>query len=147
MNYTELSEELCGVQIRHAEAANRLMSVLSVNGEDGVLLWMLSQQEEIYPSDISEHFGLTTGRVANVLRALERKASVVRVQDKEDLRRFRIELTDSGQQEAERLSHDVLGQHEEILREIGMEDAESMVSLMKRILPALERKKADSIGT
>lgn len=105
------------------------------------MLWLNGRRERTCSSDISRHFHLTTGRVANVLRALERKGLVVRSQDPEDLRRVYVELTDPGRDYAQECYQKMLRDHQSLLETIGEEDAANLMEVMSHILKLVEEEK------
>lgn len=50
------------------------------------------------PSDLSERLGVTRNTVSSLIRSLEEKGLIARQLDREDRRRFIIELTEAGRQ-------------------------------------------------
>lgn len=73
MDYQKLSEELCELHIQYAGTMSRLLSETYARGEDGLLLWLANRNQRTYSADIANHFSLSTGRVANILKNLEQK--------------------------------------------------------------------------
>lgn len=141
MDYSEISEELCQLHIRYAGAMSRVQRSLSANGEDGFLLWLDRRKERTCSSDISRHFHLTTGRVANVLRALEKKGFISRCQDPEDLRRVYVEITDRGRSYAQDCYQNMLQNHQSMLEAVGEADAVHLVEVMGHLLKLVEEER------
>ena len=73
MKTEQIAEELNQIQITHAKAFSRLADMFTLNGETGVLIWLNQQQREVFAIDIIDHFGLTAGRVANIVKKPEQK--------------------------------------------------------------------------
>jgi len=83
--------------------------------------------------DISEHVVKTTGNMTTVIDALEKKSLVRRVRDKNDRRRYNVELTTGG----EKLVKKILPQQTKRIKKV-MERLPSMdLEHLKRICEAL----------
>ena len=68
----------------------------STPGEDGILLCLLANDQEMLPGELLEKTGLTTGRIANILKALEKKDLISRLRDGGDKRKVHVRLTEKG---------------------------------------------------
>jgi MarR family 2-MHQ and catechol resistance regulon transcriptional repressor len=66
-------------------------------------LEVLYHQGPLCQRDISEHVVKTTGTMTTVIDGLEKKSLVQRVRDKNDRRRYNVELTPEGKQLIERM--------------------------------------------
>jgi len=66
MDIDRLAIELSQMHIDYAKLLTQIADSMSINGEMGVLLWLKQQKMATYATDISEHFGLTPGRVATI---------------------------------------------------------------------------------
>lgn len=96
----ETAAALCRLNIEKAGRISQLKEHLSVDGEEAVLLWLWQRGKEEYAVNITAQFGLTAGRVANIIKRLEERKYIVREQDAEDKRRVRIRLTPEGSEAA-----------------------------------------------
>ncbi|MBE5808362.1 MAG: MarR family transcriptional regulator [Clostridiales bacterium] len=134
MEYRRLSEELCRAHLDSARVWNRICEDNSTRGEYGVLLWLMLEGEGAYSMDIARHFDLTAGRVANILRQLEAKGYIARVQDREDLRRAKIVLTEKGRTQAKDCLEDMIEGHRALIEKLGEEDARTFVRIVKKAL-------------
>jgi len=139
-----LAAELDQLHIDHTQAFSRIAGVLAQNGESGVLIWLSRRNAETYATDIIEHFGLTPGRVANIVKRLETRGDIRRLQDREDLRRVRIYLTDQGTARAGTLFEEMHEAHARLLRELGESQAREMLLLLRRYLGASEESRTAS---
>lgn len=130
--FEELTERFLQLSTEHYQEMGAMVDHLATGGETIILRLVAEKPGEIYASDLSRITGLTAGRVANILRQLERKDIVVRRQDQENRRKYRIYLTDRGrrilqkQESAARLDHGMA------LRELGLEDAQELYRILVR---------------
>ena len=74
----------------------------ATRGESGVLLYLYHVDRPMYPGELTEKLGLTTGRIANILKELERERLILRTPDVLDKRRVRVALTPEGEALARR---------------------------------------------
>lgn len=109
------------IHIDHAKQLTQIANALSSSGESGVLLWLNQQEKDVFATDIIDHFGLTPGRVANIMKKLEDKGYVLRQHPNDDLRRSYIRLTDSGHAFAEKLYQQMSENNENIINAFGEE--------------------------
>lgn len=122
------------MHIDNARLLARIANALSAGGESGVLLWLSQRDGETYASDIVEHFGLTAGRVANIVKQLERRQFITRQTDAADLRRARILLTEEGAAYAARLYREMIESHACLIEALGEEDASQWIRLFGRLI-------------
>lgn len=109
------------IHIDHAKQLTQIANALSSSGESGVLLWLNQQEEDVFATDIIDHFGLTPGRVANIMKKLEDKGYVFRQHPNDDLRRSYIRLTETGRDFAEKLYQQMSENNENIINAYGEE--------------------------
>lgn len=138
MKTEQIAEELNQIQITHAKAFSRLADMFTLNGETGVLIWLNQQQRDVFAIDIIDHFGLTAGRVANIVKKLEQKGYLTREHNITDLRKSLIRLTKSGMDYADEQYAQMHGNHIRIVESLGEEEAVTMLRLLNRILFQLE---------
>ena len=82
--------------------------------------------------DLTDAFGLSTGRMANILRQLEEKKLISRTQQKDDKRKFEVTLTKKGIKHSEALFQDLQEQHQKFLKQMGKKDAEELLRLLEK---------------
>ena len=137
MDRERLSDELNRIKIENAKLMSHIAGNIVPNGEKAVLLWLGTRKTDTYAIDIIDHFGLTPGRVANIVKSLEKRAFIERIWDAKDQRKARILLTDTG----EAASMEVLGCASAaniwLIDFLGEDDAVQFIDMLKR---ALERK-------
>lgn len=141
MNVQDYAEKLNRLDIEHPQALKRIRTMLSSGGEDGVLRWMDLRQQDTYAMDISEHFGLTAGRVANIIKKLEERGYVKRLTDSDDQRRARLFLTEGGRRKAAALHQDLNRRNEQLVQLLGEFGDRFMISL-ERMIEMAEKGEA-----
>lgn len=94
--------------------------------------------ETVTPSEMSQALDLTTARIANVLKSLERKGLVERIHDTIDRRRVFVSLTDKGRELVHRKTCEVNHGAESLMEHLGDEDAPELVRLLRRMVEYCE---------
>ena len=102
-------------------------------GEMGVLGYIHYTGGGVTPTDISRQFRISTARVANVLKALERKRYIERRNDPADRRKSRVFVTAEGRAITEKCIDDAVSHTQTVLELLGEKDAEETVRLLRRI--------------
>ncbi len=133
MDYRALSEELCKTHFQHAKVLNKVNDDLSYSGEDGIIVWLRQRGRPCFAVDIVENFSLSAGRVANIVRQLETKGYIYRMQDGTDLRKRAIALTDEGAEYAERRYEHIIDSQMKLFDKIGYEDSVELIRIMKKL--------------
>ena len=106
---------------------------LHTRGEAAVLLHLHLKTTGTTPSTLAEALQLTSARIANILRSLESKGLIERVNDTVDRRRILVHLTEEGQGFVLRLRRTALDRAYQMLSALGPRDARELVRLMQRI--------------
>ena len=73
MDYRTMAEELYTMHFAYEKSFYQWEENIAARGEDGVLLWLYYSGKDMFSGDIVRKLGLTSGRVANILKALEKK--------------------------------------------------------------------------
>ena len=118
----------------HLKELYQLSELLAAQGESGVLFCLRYANRPMLPGELMNRMGLTTGRVANILKRLEEKALVQRIPDAKDRRRVHVSLTPEGAAAAEREYRDIGARHARLLAHLGPDDAAELLRLMERCL-------------
>ncbi|MBQ5331744.1 MAG: MarR family transcriptional regulator [Oscillospiraceae bacterium] len=90
----QLSEQLKDIYFR--KSALGLENFLQ--GEMKVLSYIHHEQSEMLPGQLSSSLNMTAGRIAGILRSLEKKGFIIRRTDENDRRRVLVSITESGSQ-------------------------------------------------
>ena len=105
MDNSKLGEEVWCRHISGMRALEQLIDLSGTRGESGVLLFLYHANRPAHPGELTEKLGLTTGRIANILKVLEQSGLIERTADASDRRRVQVALTPQGE-EAARTRHE-----------------------------------------
>ena len=133
MEYSDLVKEACEVHMLFAKDVYRVIENFMSRGENRILLW-LWQQEKPCAADVIEHFGLSTGRVSNILKALEKKGYLLRERSETDHRVSYIALTEQGRTQAEAIYENLHVVFTRFFDMIGEEDARTFLDFEKKLM-------------
>ena len=131
MDYTALAHELIwALAFRKlpTESTRRLSS-----GEQGILNYLNFVRDGVMAGELSREIGITTGRTAIALKKLESKGLIRRQISEEDRRCVQVCITPAGKDAAEDLRTKVLDATVYVLTELGEQDAQEYVRIVKRI--------------
>ncbi len=133
MDYQMLAEELLRLRgkILRIPASQKLSKM--VQGELFVLSYLKDHDEIVHPKHLSENMAVSTARIARLLKIMEEKGLITRVEDLEDSRQVVVRLTEKGRAAIEPAKEDALRCVSELLEKLGPEDAEAYVRIQKRI--------------
>ena len=135
-------QRLDALSCTHQKELYRLGSAITTQGEDGLLLCLYAADRPMLSGELVERMGLTTGRIANILRMLEAKGLVDRAQDASDRRKVHITLSAQGRARAEEQYRARAEAHRRLLDYLGDEDADSLLHLLERCLEYYAEEKA-----
>ncbi|MBQ8151307.1 MAG: MarR family transcriptional regulator [Firmicutes bacterium] len=133
MSKDELALKLSQIQIDQARLLSQMSQFFSKSGETGVILWLSQRKTPAYSVDIVDHFGLTPGRVANIIKKLEEHGYILRQQDDEDLRKAHIILTPEGKEIARAEFERMNSSNGKIVEELGEEDTVQWIDLLTKM--------------
>ncbi|AVM61155.1 hypothetical protein C3V41_02645 [Actinomyces sp. oral taxon 897] len=139
------ARDLAGQVLRHLGAMHHGRSQdiqAGTRGETAVLLFLSHRRGGpgrpetdacLTPGVLAAALGLSSARVANILKSLERKGRVERLHDTVDRRRVLVRLTPAGQKEVRRRGEEMLASTTCLLTALGPEDGRAAVRILGRI--------------
>lgn len=136
-----LAEQVTQLCLERFRALYRLSEAVLPKGEDGALLCLREGGRPMLSGELVDRLGLTTGRVANILRQLEQKGLVRRAQDCDDRRRVHVALTDDGQARADERYAALVNAHCDLMDGLGEADSREAARLLERSLAHFQKKK------
>ena len=135
MTYTELAQELFRLRTLEYEKGSDAKIAYASTGENGVLYRLyISETGEALAGDLARGMGLTSGRIANILKQLESKNYVVRSSGEKDRRKVYVALTGEGRAHIEEVYQGNLRDIETYLEKLGEEDAKEYIRILGRLL-------------
>ncbi len=146
MNFAELARELIEpMYLVHREKLVRHINQMS-RGEEYVLLLLKDSKDPLFPRDISKIMGITSARVAAILRRLEEKGLVTRKASTTDHRCTKVIITEKGDSVIAAQQDKAVAYLTKVLTQLGQEDAVKYTEIMKKIYHNnndIDRKEAN----
>lgn len=132
MDYYEVAKELIQFQLTYSKQLCKIADIIASRGEDLALLLLHDRNDTVYAGEFTTALGITTGRVANLLKQMERKGYVTRVPDSADRRKIRINLTETGICQAQKAYNHMLGDYVWLLEGLGEQDSQQLIRVIKQ---------------
>lgn len=146
MDFAELARELIEpMYLVHREKLVRHINQMS-RGEEYVLLLLKNSKDSLFPRDISKIMGITSARVAAILRRLEEKGLVTRKASTTDHRCTKVIITEKGDSVIAAQQDKAVAYLTKVLTQLGQEDAVKYTEIMKKIYHNnndIDRKEAN----
>ena len=139
MDERKLGESLWKVHLEHMRALDCVVERSYTRGETGVLLYLYHISRPLFPGELTEKLGLTTGRIANILRALEAEGLVQRMPDGQDKRRVQVSLTRQGEVLAMERNQEAIEFHTRVLETLEPGEGEQFLALLVKLAAAADR--------
>lgn len=136
MDYSILAEKmlLLRAQLSHLPAGE---AVSDTCGGEFFALSLLLAGAPSCPSALSRSMGVSSARIAALLKHLEQKGLVLRRTDEHDERRVNVSLTDAGRKLINERRREAIERVAAALRSLGEEDALEYIRLQQKMLDAL----------
>ena len=143
MDYFSLAEKMLSVRARlsHLPAGEAVSD--ACGGEFFALSLLLLHNQPSCPSELRRSMGVSSARIAALLKHLEQKGWIRRCADELDERRVNVSLTDAGRELINRRRKEAIGRVAAALRSLGEEDAHEYVRLQQKMLDALSEDTFD----
>ena len=112
----------------------------SLRGEMFILCYIASHNVAVLPSDISRKMNASSAQIAAALNNLENKGLITRQIDTDDRRKILVEITQKGNdlaQKRQRLALDVI---EKMLKLLGEHDAQEYVRITGKLADAINEQ-------
>lgn len=136
MDYSILAEKmlLLRAQLSHLPAGE---AVSDACGGEFFALSLLLAGAPSCPSALSRSMGVSSARIAALLKHLEQKGLVLRRTDEHDERRVNVSLTDAGRKLINERRREAIERVAAALRSLGEEDALEYIRIQQKMLDAL----------
>ena len=132
----DLTEQLMINHLQYSKQITQLTQFLNASGEYSILYLLYHEPEPHSAGEFADRLDLTPGRVANVLKALEKKKLIERKKDPADGRRIMVTLTASGKDCVSKTYDQAAEVYHDLIEEIGEEDTREFLRITKKILEA-----------
>jgi len=114
-------------------------------GQHGILLYLHKQGGAFTQKEIADYFDISTAAVTNMLKKLEAAEYVAKVNDKNDLRRNKIIITEKGEELLGRTKQLVDKIDGKMFEDFSGEELETFSKCLDKIFANLEKIKGDDI--
>ena len=105
----------------------------SLRGENAVLTYLTRHQEDLHPGDLAEKLSLVPGRMADILKTLEKKGMIRRERDPEDHRRVLVRITPKGIRNVTARREQIRIQYSGLYEALGREDTIKLIELLRKM--------------
>lgn len=111
----------------------------SVRGENMALGFIKAEGGSTYPKEIELAMGISSARVAAIIKKLEQRGFVTRTGDKVDRRKTLVALTEKGQKVAEETESKIIYTLDQMFEVLGEEDSENFVRIIDKLIKNLPK--------
>ena len=132
----DLTQQLLINQLRYSKQLSQLTEFLNASGEYSILYLMYHEPDPHSAGEFAERLDLSPGRVANVLKALEKKGLIERKKDPSDGRRTMVTLTQKGREYICQTYTQAIEVYHNLIEEIGEHDTREFLRITKKLLEA-----------
>ena len=132
----DLTQQLLINQLRYFKQLSQLTEFLNASGEYSILYLMYHEPDPHSAGEFAERLDLSPGRVANVLKALEKKGLIERKKDPSDGRSTMVTLTQKGREYICQTYTQAIDVYHSLIEEIGEHDTREFLRITKKLLEA-----------
>ena len=143
MDENKMGETLWTLHMDNIRAMDYIVEQAASRGEQGVMQYLYHVARPMSPGELTEKLGLTTGRVANILKSLEASGDIVRKADPLDGRRVLVALTPGGEAKASARNREQVAFHTRLISALTPEEGWQFISLLTRMVAGLESRKGE----
>ena len=129
MSLDVLALEFTDMQLKYSKEISAFLDKASAFGQDRILIYLYKENGHILVG-----LQMSTGRIANILKELERKGYILRIQQREDKRKYEVCLTKSGKNYSRELYADMVANHRALMEQLGETDGEQLLKLSEKVL-------------
>ncbi|MGM0845653.1 MAG: MarR family winged helix-turn-helix transcriptional regulator [Bacillota bacterium] len=114
-----------------------------INHGQMIFLFMIHQKGEIKTSEISQHFGVTSGAATGIADKLEKMEVIERRRSPSDRRVVTLGLTKKGTELVLQKKQEHLELYEYILQDFSEEELKLTISMLNKIADRIERHQEE----
>ena len=134
MSLDVLALEFTDMQLKYSKEISAFLDRASAFGQDRILIYLYKENDHILVGDLTNELQMSTGRIANILKELERNGYILRIQQREDKRKYEVCLTKSGENYSRELYADMVSNHRALMEQLGETDGEQLLKLSEKVL-------------
>lgn len=145
MDCEELAKAFCEMCFLRSRKCAGSDKIISIAGEDGVLLCIRCAERKILVGEIASEMALTPSRVTNIIRTLEKKGYVSRENDEKDRRKVYISLTEDGDRHISAQYQNALRTYSLLFERLGEQDSREYFRILERIHEIMKNMTEEGI--
>lgn len=145
MDCEELAKEFCNMCFLRSRKKAGAEKMLSIAGEEGVLLCIHSSEHKILVGEIARELELTPARTTNIINVLEKKGYVFRENDQADKRKVYISLSEDGKRHIADKYEEALYKYGVLFERLGEQDSREYFRILGRIHEITEAMTKEGI--
>ena len=129
-----MKKEIVSEYARLVHQINRLRNKhIKGDNKELMILWYISKNPNCTPQDIAIEFAITPQMVSGMINHFEELEYIYRKVNKEDKRKFNLDLTKLGKSRTESLTKLYFSEIEALMLYIGEEDALKLLEIYEKI--------------
>lgn len=102
-----------------------------------VLAYLCNADHEVIAGELARELGVSTARIAAILRNMEKNELIVRRRSSEDARQTVVKITRAGSKYAAELREQLLSKVELLIEKLGKQELEEFIRISNQIREAL----------
>lgn len=110
----------------------------SQRGIGFVLDYLWESDHEVIAGDLARELGVSTARIAALLRKMEKNGLIVRYRSSADARQTVVEITEAGSAYVDKMKEQMLSKMELLLEKVGKDDMEEFIRISHKIKEAFD---------
>lgn len=131
MDYKELTKEFMDDMFLKKPPFKHVLDLS--RGEMGTMLYLVVENDKAIVGDISNRLELSSGRMASIIKGLEKKGYITKSKSEVDKRKMIVSPTEKGRKLIKEHGETVFNRIYHLLRFLGEEDAKHYVRINKRL--------------
>lgn len=133
MFYRKLAEDFLMYMIQHTKPPFDEPTQYS-RGKFGILIYLHAIRDGATSGELSQHFSVSTGRIATALKTMEKEGMLLRKSDDTDKRRVTVHITDKGRSFLNERHQEAIAKTAEKLSQLEQDEAVELIRLVKKIM-------------
>ena len=132
-NDTTYGEQLYNILFQIIGNKKNASLIESLRGENAVLTYLVHHPTEVHPGELAEKLSLVPGRMADILKTLEKKGMIRREKDPKDRRRVLVMITPKGIRNVTERREQIRSQYSGLYEALGLEDTVKLIELLVKV--------------
>lgn len=113
----------------------------SQRGIGFVLDYLRETQGEVIAGDLARELGVSTARIAALLKKMEKNGLIKRHSSSTDARQTVVEITVAGTEYSDKVKEQILEKTELLMEKVGREDLNEFIRISQKIKNSLEEEE------